>query len=99
MAALPIFQCAIGEALPAPIERRHRKASRPQVAHRLKILLDELRPTLQHANRAFAARRRQPTRVAQTHAVRRLKGAGNGVLGRGIGGNGDEFHGAGGVAL
>ena len=83
----------VGQALAAPVERRHREAARAQLAHRLEILLDELGAALEHADRAFAAGRRMPARKAQVDAVARLERARDDVLGHRIGRNGDEIHG------
>ncbi len=73
MAFARIGQRALGQALPAPVERRDRKAARAQLAHRLEIFLDELGAALEQADRPLAARRRMPARKAQLHAVRGLR--------------------------
>ena len=87
-----IGERAVGQALPAPIERRHRKTARAQVAHGFEIFLDVFGAPLQHDHRALAPGRRRPAGKAQSDPVRGLDGAGHHVVGHRIGGNGDEFH-------
>jgi hypothetical protein len=92
IALIAIAQCAIGQALPAPVEDRHRETAIAQVAHGLEIFLDPFGAAGKQADGAAAAGGRREARKPQGDAVRRFQHAGDGVLGDRIGGNGDEFH-------
>src|SRR5207302_3667537 len=87
-----IAQRAIGQSLPAPIERGDRKAAGAQIAHGLEIFLDELGAALKQAYGALAPRRRRPPCEAQRDAVGSLQGSGHHVLGDRIGWDRDEIH-------
>ena len=81
-----IAQRPLRKSLPAPVERRHRKAAGAQFARGLVIFLDELGTPLKDADRALAARWRRPAREPQFDAVRRLQSAGDNSSGTGLAG-------------
>src|SRR5262245_34181570 len=87
-----ITQEPLRTTLPAPVQHRHSEAARPQVAHGLVILLDELGTAGEQAHRSLASRRRLPARTAQTHAIARLEHAGHDAFRHRIGGSGDKVH-------
>ncbi len=66
----PLGKRAARQALAAPVEGDDGKAAPAQLGDGLEILLDELGPALEDADRAAVApRRRPPARGAQRHAV------------------------------
>ena len=69
-----VGQRAIGQPLPAPVQRRHRKAAGIQIAHDLEVFLDEFGAPLEQADRALAPRRRRKPRKSKPAAVGRLDG-------------------------
>ena len=87
-----IAQRAFRAALPAPVERRHRKAPRAQIADGLEVFLDELGAALKQADGSLAPRRRRPAGIAKFDPVAGLEGAGHRPFGHRIGGNIDQGH-------
>jgi hypothetical protein len=82
MALAAVAQPPLGQALPAPIQGRHGKSARAQIADQLEILLDELGPALKNADGALAAGRRLPARIPERHPVGRLQHGGGHAFGR-----------------
>src|SRR6188768_1097613 len=82
-------------ALPAPVDRRHRKAARTQVAHRLEIFFDALGAAVKETHGALAVERWRPARKAQLGAIGRLDGPGHDVVRNRVGGDGNQRHGKG----
>ena len=92
VAFVPIAQRAIRQSLAAPVEDGDSEPPCAEVAHGLEIFFDPLRTTRKNANRAPPARGRRKPRKAQPYTVRCLEHARYGVVGNGIGGDGDELH-------
>ena len=88
-----ITQRTLREPLSAPVERGHRKAARAQIAHGLEIFFDEFGTPLEQAHGTLASSRWRPACITQGHAIGRLQGPADHVLGHRIGRDGDERHG------
>src|SRR5262249_39405645 len=87
-----VAQHVLGEALPAPIQGRDRKAAQARLLDNLEILFDELGPTIEQAERALAARRRRKPGEAQCKPVRGLDGSGDRALRDRVRRDRDERH-------
>src|SRR5271155_1542316 len=78
--------------LPAPVDHGDSKTPVAQILHRLEIFFDVLAAAGEDADRSLAVGRWRPARETQFGPIGGLDGAGDDIVGHGIGGNRDERH-------
>src|SRR5258708_10817677 len=92
MAFAWVLEKPIRAPLPAPIQHRDGKASLPQLANDLEILLDHVGAAAEEANRPAPRASRIPARVAQLQSIGGHDVAGHGDLGHRVHRNAVECH-------